>query len=500
MAEDKPIYITRQDLATFASVLVERSRLAASLGKQFDGDRDLYKVLGYPKAIDFNAYLGAYKRGGIAKLIINRPAADTWRTQAALHDGDAIDGTDFLKQWQTLVKKRRVWSALAQVDRLAGIGRFGVLLFGFAGEGKLKDPVQPGSLAGPQSLLYLRAFHEGDVTVERLDEKANSERFGLPETYSIRVSDHGTERVHWSRVLHVAEDSTDDVYGVPRLEAVYNYLEDLVKIIGGGAEATWKLMRKGFGLDVKPEYDMPADVEDDMQEQIEEMEHGLRRFMLTRGVTPFDLGSEVVDPTGLFNALIALIAGTTGIPQRRMLGSERGELASSQDEANWASIIEARREHFAEPGILRPFIDRLIWTGVLPAPASGEYSVKWETLFTLTEGEEAKIAGDYTAALQRLLDSGFTPEDALAFLIAMPDPATFKLSGSVAPMTAERARRGEGETQGRRDGETERRRDGRRYWRLHENEKRTARAVAQEVTAAAAMLADVLDGEQAHGD
>ncbi len=81
MTEPKPTY-TVSDLVTYASALVERARLAANLGKQFDGDRDLYQVLGYPQAIAFNDYLGRYRRQDIAKRIVNRPAQDTWRTQA----------------------------------------------------------------------------------------------------------------------------------------------------------------------------------------------------------------------------------------------------------------------------------------------------------------------------------------------------------------------------------------------------------------------------------
>lgn len=476
MSEPKPTY-TVSDLVTYASVLVERARLAANLGKQFDGDRDLYKVLGYPQEIAFADYLGCYRRQDIAKRIVNRPAQDTWRSQATLVDGDKEKDTPFLTGWQALVEKKGVWRQLSAVDRLAGIGRFGVLLIGFAGGGSLKDPVTNGSMKSWQDVLYLRAFPEGDVTIESWDRKTDSARFGLPELYSIGMGDGGQrEQVHWTRLIHVAEDSFDDVYGTPRLEAVYNRLNDLEKVIGGSAEATWKLMRKGFVLDVKPEYEMDPTAEDKMLEQVEEFEHGLRRFMLTRGVTAQDLGSQVVDPKGLFESLIALIAGTTGIPQRILLGSERGDLASSQDEANWAAIVEARREQFAEPFLLRTFIDRMLLVGVLPQPAAG-YAVRWESLFQLTDKEKADIAKILSEALKILLDAGFAMEDAITFMGAVPHVVGFKLTADLRPPTT--------------GGPTIQQ----RYVRLTANERRTARAVAQEVTAAAAMLAEVLDAE-----
>lgn len=471
MSEPKPTYITTADLAAFASVLLERSQLAASLGKQFDGDRDLYKVLGYPASISFDKYKGRYKRGHIAGRIVRRPAADTWRSQAVLLDGDAVSGTPFLDDWAALEKRLHIWRRLSILDTQAGIGQYGALLFGFAGGGKLSDPIGPGSQQGVEGLLYLRVLDEGNAAISGYVADSSNPRFGLPEWYDVRLNDQGTHRVHWSRILHVAEDSIDDVFGVPRLQDVWNLLDDLDKIIGGGAEATWKLMRKGYGFDVKPEYELPAAAEEAMKDQIEEMEHGLRRYVLTRGVTAYDLGSEVVDPTGLFNAIIALVAGTKGIPQRQLLGSERGELASSQDESNWAGVVEARREQHAEPNILRPFIDRLLWAGVLSQPTSPDgYTVQWQTLFTLTEGEEAVIANDYANALQALVAAGMTLDEALSFLRSMPDPARFE----------------------RQAGLQAARRIAARASRLQGNEKRTALDAAAEMQAASEILADVL--------
>lgn len=471
MSEPKPVYITQSDIAVFASILLERSQLAASLGMQFDGERDLYKVLGYPVDIDFPRYLGRYQRGDIAGRIVTRPAADTWRTPATLSDGDVVTGTPFLDDWKLLEKRLHVWRRLALLDTQAGIGRYGILLLGFSGGEPLLTPVQPGSKVGVASLLYLRVYNEGSARIASIVTDVGSERYGLPEFYELRLADQDWQRVHWTRVIHVAEDSVDDVYGTPRLESVWNRLDDLDKVVGGGSEATWKLMRKGHGFDVKPDYDLSPEAEAAMKAQIEEMEHGLRRNLLTRGVTAYDLGSEVVDPTGLFNAIIALIAGAKGMPQRQLLGSERGELASSQDESNWASVVEARREQHAEPNILCPFVDRLLWAGVLSRPTSPEgYGVKWQTLFTLTEGEEATIANAYASALVSLVTAGMGLGDALGFLKAMPDPARFEVEYRASTAVQGASRPND----------------------LQANEKATAIAVATELLAASNVLADVL--------
>ena len=127
--------------------------------------------------------------------------------------------------------------------------------------------------------------------------------------------------------------------------------------------------------------------------------------MKTRGVTVSDLGSEVVDPAGPFGVIIGLIAAATGIPQRILLGSERGELASSQDASNWAGAIASRQLNFAEPTILRPLIDRFIQWGALPPPSARALQVVWDALFELNDQERAMIGVAWADAIQKL-DSG----------------------------------------------------------------------------------------------
>lgn len=83
-------------------------------------------------------------------------------------------------------------------------------------------------------------------------------------------------------------------------------------------------------------------------------------------------------------------------------------MASSQDAASWAGRIADRRENWAEPVILRALIDRLVQMGALPAPTSGEYSVKWKPLFELTDPEKAALAQTWAQAAQVMSEVGGT--------------------------------------------------------------------------------------------
>jgi hypothetical protein len=73
------------------------------------------------------------------------------------------------------------------------------------------------------------------------------------------------------------------------------------------------------------------------------------------------------------------------------MGSERGELASTQDQSNFEDRVSDRRTDYAEPSIVRPFVDQLISLGVLPEPE--EYHVRWPEVKNLNDAQRMALAG-----------------------------------------------------------------------------------------------------------
>ena len=122
------------------SALVNRLYLAREMGQAFQGKRDYYHILGYPNTLDVGKYRGRYDRDPIAGRAVDLPAQDTWRNPPPITDGDQED-TEFVQAWEALVDRRKVWHYLERVDRLAGIGRYGVLLIGFKDGKTLSEPV-----------------------------------------------------------------------------------------------------------------------------------------------------------------------------------------------------------------------------------------------------------------------------------------------------------------------------------------------------------------------
>lgn len=401
---------------------LSRMDLAKAVGQTaYDGDRDYYAVLGYPTKISPSDYMERYERQNIASRVVDLPATDTWKSPPQVSEDDNSE-TDFVKQWDILTKRLGVFNALGRVDRLSGIGRFGVLLMGFKGEGEPLDPVEAGSLSGEEDVLFLRPFSEIHTEIKEWVDDTADKRFGLPKVYSIKTQ--GEEKdailVHWSRVLHVADNKLDsETYGIPRLRPVFNLLDDLMKITGGTAEATWLSMRPG--IMVSPEegfkWDDTSDAETQFLREMDRYAHDPLRMLRLVGLkaTPI-AGGQILDPSGPYNVTLSLIAAATGIPQRVLTGSSAGELASAkEDSRTWAQFVANRQKNYAEPEILRVFIDRLVDLGVLPPPSGGNdaYDIgeldpdggrSWPSIIELSEQERGEAIKSQAGAVKELMD------------------------------------------------------------------------------------------------
>jgi len=374
--------------------LLARSNLARKAGLQFGSDRDIDANLGYKTDPTIDDFKGYYDRKGLASVIVDAPAKTTWRKTPKVLDSGGEEGS-FAKAWAALARRLKIFHFLERADRLSGIGRYGIILIGTK-DGLLDQEI--GSVP-EDSIIFLQPYSEKYATIKEFETDTNNERFGQPKYYEVDTAgdlDFGGStqktKVHWSRVIHVAEGLLDnEVYGEPRLQKVFDYLFDVSKVVGASAESFWQNAIKGYALVAQEGYEVDEDAEEAAKEAWQNYIHNLQRIISVEGIDFKELGADPSDPASVFKVLIQLISGKTGIPQRILLGSERGDLASSQDEANWLGRVAERQEQFAEPMMLRRLIDRFVDIGVLKAPANGEYEVQWPKLFYLTDLEIAEI-------------------------------------------------------------------------------------------------------------
>lgn len=375
-------------------VTILRDRLASLLGLTHHGTRDLYENFGWPKNLIIEQLFAMYYRGGIANRIIKAYPQATWRDIPVIRDEqgssskkDAADYSPFTESVEQFFKKHNVLAYLERADRVAGVGRFSLLLFGFRDGLPLDQPMAETSSQAP--LLYLSVYADPNVTITEWEQNMQDPRFGKPKYYTVQTGNpvvgggqsnaigHRSFRVHWSRVLHLAEYlDEDEIYGLPRLVSVYNYVQDLEKLTGAGAESFWFNARGGMVWSADKDAQFGADEITRMERQAEEFGNQLRRITALQGVTPTQLNSTIIDPSPLINSLLDLIAGGVAIPKRILVGTERGELSSDQDENNWAQRVEERRVNYASPYILKPMISKLILTGNVLQP-KGQWEIQW---------------------------------------------------------------------------------------------------------------------------
>jgi len=433
---------------------VTRSVLSRE-GYQYGTDRNLYQVLGYKRDVGYKDFWESYRRFGIAHRIISAMPKATWGDGFSLaEDEDTENDTEFEKKWTCVARSTNIVHYFERADRIAGIGQYGLLLIGLNDGKKLKDAVVPKSIRtdGPDNgILYLRPISENNAEIREAEQSKSSPRFGRPISYNITVKagdtslEAGTLEVHHSRVIHIAENlDEDEVFGTPRLRPVYNLLFDLAKVTGATAEVYWKGAYRGMHVDVDPEWALGdidtsrSEVLSELKANLEEYDHGQTRWIRTQGVKVTPLVGEIPNPKHAAGVIIQMISGTTSIPTRILIGSERGELASTQDEVNWNTRIEERRGQFAEPSIVRTFVDRLIEWGILPEV--DDYTVVWPSLFKLDDKEKAQQGRFISDALFRYTRQGdLRPQDIVGpkefrnMLGFGGDPPLVETGGSVVP-------------------------------------------------------------------
>lgn len=444
---------------------------AALLEKMFDSRRDIDDECGYPKNINAKQYRYMYDREGIATRVVSVYPEECWRDDPEIFETKEADETAWEATLKEVVKEHNIMHYLGRVDEMSGIGSFGVLLLGVddgktldtpvagvlldgpnagrkvgfgasvavssakEGPGKAKpekaghrSPQPPGKdepmVASPvetaRHLLYLRSIDESLVDIVEWETDVTSRRFGMPKFYNIKFGDPSessnnshsspdttTVKVHWTRVIHVADNTkSSEVFGTPRMQIVFNRLYDLRKLLGGSAEMFWKGAFPGFSFEVNPDHAGEDFDSVSMRKEFEAYSNGLQRYLAVNGVTAKSLAVQVASPDDHVTVQLKAIAIAMKCPLRIFMGSEAAHLASTQDQKTWNGRLSHRQEKYLTPKIIRPFIDRLIAIGILPEPETGSYDVKWPDMDIATDEEKAKVAEILVKAIAAYVQAG----------------------------------------------------------------------------------------------
>ena len=494
----------------FASLLLTnslttvRQSIGVRAGLTHDGARDIYTACGYPVALSVVDYYGRWRRGDVARRVIeaypkacwqehpevwdnkgqeavteSEPALDVDPTLAPVgpvpEEADVVPKTNafpmkqggknpvqppfnpepgvntpplprpkkpvvrgkgkekakdtpFMKEFKSLAKRTKLFHYMQRVDVLAGIGRYGVLYLGFDDTTDVQQEVASGA-----KLLYVQAFREDCASISTLEGEVTNPRYGLPKAYNLRtaqgLNDPNTVRgayplttdsaagqlgltlsnVHWSRCIHVVDEPDDgELYGTPRLEAVWNRLQDIETAVSASGETFWRTGFQRVFASINPGEGvvMTTKSRKNLEDKIQEMMMGLKDHIVGQGIDMKTLAGQTADPTQIVDTCLKLIGATKSIPYRVLAGTEEAQLAGDQDKGEWKGNVNCRRNGYCVNTILRPVVDRLIKYQSITAPANGEYDAEWKSAEEQAPDVRAQVMTATVSAITGYLSGG----------------------------------------------------------------------------------------------
>ena len=306
------------------------NRLNLRHGTTFNGARDLQTTLGYKDQLTYQDYYARYKRGGIAKTIIDAFVDDTWRLPPSCATSinrmrprlPPLRTPGTARQTAPSVARHSAPRSASPPGALCGPGA------GPPGADKLR--VKAAAVRNAEDLLYLQAFSEEHCEIVELVTDDESPLFGTPHLYSIDFSrgqgdllfsPTGTRPqlagqyaqkvlVHASRCIHVAEGGLeDDLIGAPALEAVWNLLDDLDKLVGGTSEMVWKDAKRRLVAELREGATLSPEDAELFSERIQQFMHQMMDVLQVQNIDVRQLEGRVPDASNNVTTVLDLIWG-----------------------------------------------------------------------------------------------------------------------------------------------------------------------------------------------
>lgn len=403
-----------QQIANTLSDSGVRQRLAAAIsgGNDYaDTLHNVYVDYGYPETVTFENAWNMYRRFGIAKNIVELPVDVTWM------DVPNITGSaPFEAALAKLIPRIKLWHRLRGLDMRQRVGRYAGLFM------RVRDNQHPDKLIGPLpgegALIQIIPIYEGQLMVTETDNDPMSDTYGQPAMYQYQTGGIGSRdekagasfAIHPSRLIMAAEGADDGgIYGISSLEAPYNSLMDLRKIIGAGGEGYYKNAAQSviFSLEDSSNAVANAPLLEKFNEQYNDfVRNRFTRGMWTPGLKPNVIDASLPPPKDFFDAALNDVAAASKIPATILIGQQTGRLASDEDSKSFLAGINSRRENFVTE-IIQRTIDWFIVNRILPA---SKYEIEWTDLLANSDQDRLNLASKMsTVNRDQFLSGGESP-------------------------------------------------------------------------------------------
>lgn len=385
-----------------------------------------YKDFGYPEKVTFALCYDAYRRNSLAKAVVNKTIAKSWQDTPFLQeyqrDGKGAKGKR--KQEETSrerdIRQRfedlRFWQMLAEADRRSMVGSYAGVILRLADSKPFDQPVDtvPGGLLG---LVEVIPAWEGQLTVSNWDTDQRSPTYGKPKMFQFSESQVGDSTaqprqfmVHPDRVVIWSDDET--VNCTSALEAGYNDLMTIEKIVGAGGEGFWKNAKSALVLEIDKDakiesmakaMGVPADeLADKVDEQVESWNAGFDKSLMFQGMVAKSVPVTLPSPEHFFSIAVQSFAASFSMPVKILVGMQTGERASTEDAQEWAQTNKARRADRVIPNI-KAVVRRLEQFSILP---ERDWFIAWTDLTETSMAEKIDRVGKMVEANAKAQSSG----------------------------------------------------------------------------------------------
>jgi len=334
----------------------------------------------------------ALKREPVAHRIVFTVAHDVfdnWFMVEPLEEGvDQAKFNEAIQKELLLLNAKEVFTQAAVFERAYC---WSIVVLGYKDKGAtLKTPVLQ-----PEKIASLEAYGPPMITSVEVDKKRESPRFGLPETYKVKISDTEEAEIHHSRVISFATRKIEPGYkGISVLEPVWDDLTVLRNIRWGMGQTMY---RYGSGFPV-------VTVKGATEEQIKKYKEEwgpltAQTSMWCDENTTIEfkgLAGRSLDPEPYYLPVMENISAGSGVPLPILRGAQAGQLAGSEvNEREYFKLISDCQSRY-EPGIAE-LIDRLMKTKQIP---DRHYEIKWLGGFEINPRDQAAAELDNVRALQ----------------------------------------------------------------------------------------------------
>lgn len=361
-----------------------------------DAKHNHNRDFGFPDDLVFQDFYEMFDRNGIASGLVEQTVLETWQDFPEFIETPDPKQTPLELEIATHLDRIRFWQNIAEVDKRGMVGQYSAIIMRFADSKPFDAPVDRVTGGGIGGLVEIIPVWEAQLIVSSVDTDVQSETYGQPTMFQFQESnvteDESTGNPPKNRSFQVHPDRvvlwsrTGGIAGRSKMKPCFNDLLTLQKIVGAGGQGFWKNAKSTPVLEAEKDLDLtvmaqgmgvPVDeLADAMEKQVDDFNSGFDSMLMLKGMKANTLGVSLPIPEHFVSAALQGICASWPIPQKKLLGSQTGERASTEDAAAWAKTCNARRVNLAKP-FLMAVIDRLVKYKILPEKS---WAIKWSDL------------------------------------------------------------------------------------------------------------------------